>query len=43
VQEAAFTLKFQASPLEWDSYGNPMGNVPWAGTAQIRISHETQK
>jgi len=22
---------------------NPMGNVPWDGTAHICISHETQK
>jgi len=38
----------QASPWEWDSYGNPMGNVPWDGTGincygmgmgQINTSH----
>jgi len=23
------------------SYGNPMGNIPWDGTAHICISHET--
>jgi len=23
---------YQACPCEWDSYGNPMGNVPWDGT-----------
>ena len=24
----------QACPWEWDSYGNPMGNVPWDGIGQ---------
>jgi len=33
----------QACPWECHSYGNPMGNVPWDGTAHICISHETQK
>ena len=33
----------QACPWEWDSYGNPMGNVPLDGTAHICISHGTQK
>ena len=38
----------QACPWEWDSHGNPMGNVPWNGTGincyrmgmgQINMSH----
>ncbi|CAK8698338.1 unnamed protein product [Clavelina lepadiformis] len=24
-------LLYQACPWEWDSHGNPMGNVPWDG------------
>ena len=24
-------LYLQACPWEWDSHGNPMGNVPWDG------------
>jgi len=27
-------LKTQACPWEWDSYGNPMGNVPWDAMGQ---------
>ena len=26
---------YLACPWEWDSHGNPMGNVPWDGTARI--------
>jgi len=41
-------LDLQACPWEWDSYGNPMGNVPWdetgincygMGMGQINMSH----
>ena len=38
-----FANEMQACPWECRSYGNPMGNVPWDGTAHICISHETQK
>jgi len=29
--------KTQACPWEWDSYGNPMGNVPWDRMGQDSI------
>ncbi|CAK8685298.1 unnamed protein product [Clavelina lepadiformis] len=28
---AATAKSVQACPWEWDSHGNPMGNVPWDG------------
>jgi len=36
-------VHLQACPWECHSYANPMGNVPWDGTAHICISNGTQK
>jgi len=34
---------FQACPWEWDSYGNPMGNVPWDRTGITCYGNGTDK